>query len=226
MISTETLLMLFDTMKGSVTVKLSADARQSLEVATAEYQTQIQAVAPYLAARGISEEAAVGHRLGYVGHPKIGHEQYTGRLAIPYVTPMGGVVDLRFRSITDDDSPKYLSRPGADSTLYNVGAFDVDTDVIAICEGEMDTIIAHSMCGIPAVGVPGAQGWKNWYARAFADYRQVLVLADGDQQGRDMGKRIASVIDVATVVSMPDGMDVNSTFLAEGPDGVRKRVGL
>lgn len=207
-------------------MKLSADARQSLEAATVEYQTQVALAGPYLAARGISEEAARGHRLGYVGHPMIGHEQYVGRLSIPYATPMGGVVDLRFRSLESDEGPKYLSRPGTDSTLYNVGAFEVDTDVIAICEGEMDTIIAHSMCGIPAVGVPGAQGWRPWYARAFADYRQVLVLADGDQQGRDMGKRIASVIDVATVVSMPDGMDVNSTFLAEGPDGVRKRVGL
>lgn len=206
-------------------MKLSADARQSLEAATVEYQTQVHLAGPYLAARGISEEAAVGHRLGYVGHPMIGHEQYVGRLAIPYVTP-AGVVDIRFRSLESDDGPKYLSRPGVDSTLYNVTAFEVDTDVIAICEGEIDTIIAHSMCGIPAIGVPGAQGWKQWYARAFADYRQVLVLADGDQQGRDMGKRIASVIDVATVVSMPDGMDVNSTFLAEGADGVRKRVGL
>jgi DNA primase len=33
-------------------------------------------------------------------------------------------------------------------------------------------------------------------------------------------------IDVAVVVSMPDGMDVNEVFLNEGADGIRKRIGV
>lgn len=212
-------------MKGWGFVTLSVDARRSLEEATATYQFQIDAAGTYLAARGISRGSANTFRLGYVAEPMIGHEQYAGRLAIPYLTP-AGPVDLRFRAVRDDDTPKYLSRPGAESHLFNVLAFQQDDDVIAVCEGEMDTIIAHGECGIPAVGVPGANGWKPWYARAFADYRKVIVLCDGDQPGRDLGKKIAQQIDVATVVSMPDGLDVNEVFLAEGPDGIRKRVGL
>lgn len=212
-------------MKGSVSVTLSIDARNSLEEATGTYARQVAAAGPYLAARGIVEATANMFRLGFVAEPMIGHEQYAGRLAIPYLTP-NGPVDLRFRAIREDDSPKYLSRPGADSQLYNVLAFQADTDVIAVCEGEMDTIITAGECGIPAVGVPGANGWKSWYARAFADYRKVIVLCDGDQPGRDLGKKIAQQIDVAMVVSMPDGMDVNEVFLSEGPDGIRKRVGL
>lgn len=217
--------MLSATMKGVRIVKLSADVKNSLEAATETYSQQLHQVGQYLAARGISEEAAAGFRLGYVAQPMIGHEQYVGRLAIPYLTPTG-VVDVRFRALSDDQSPKYLSRPGSESTLFNVGAFTVDTDTMVICEGEMDTIIAHGVCGIPAVGVPGATNWKNWWARAFADYRRVVVLADGDQGGRDMGKKIAGVIDVTTVVVMPDGMDVNSTYLQEGVDGIRRRAGL
>lgn len=204
---------------------LSLDVRNLLAEATENYHAQVAAAATYLQARGISRQAASTHRLGYVAEPMIGHEQYVGRLSIPYLTP-SGPVDLRFRSMTDDGSPKYLSRPGAESNLYNVLAFQEDTDVIAVCEGELDTIIANSECGIPAVGVPGANGWKTWYARAFADYRRVIVLCDGDQPGRDLGKKIAQQIDVATVVSMPDGLDINDVFLAEGPDGIRKRVGL
>lgn len=217
--------MLSATMKGSVTGMLSADAKQSLEAATAQYQAQLEVVGPYLAARGISRNAAHTFRLGYAGQPMIGHEQYAGRLAIPYLTP-SGVSDLRFRSISDDGSPKYLSRPGAETHLYNVLAFSDDSDFIVVCEGELDTIITAGECGLPAVGVPGANGWRAWYARAFADYRRVIVLCDGDQPGRDLGKRIAQQIDVATVVSMPDGMDVNEVFLSEGSDGIRRRAGL
>jgi DNA primase len=90
----------------------------------------------------------------------------------------------------------------------------------------MDTIISHSMCGIPTIGLAGANAWKPWYARAFADYHKVFVLTDGDQPGRDLGKKIAQQIDVAVVVSMPDGMDVNEVFIRDGVEGVRGRIGL
>lgn len=204
---------------------LSLSARESLEEAVTLYAAQVDLAGAYLQSRGISREAASITRLGFVAEPMVGHEQYIGRLAIPFLTPTGAV-DVRFRSIGDDDSPKYLSRPGADTHLYNVLAFQEDSDVIAICEGEIDTITTMYQCWIPAVGLSGANSWKNWYPRAFADYRKVLVLCDGDQPGRDLGKKIAQQIDTATVVSMPDGQDVNSIYLAEGPDGIRKRVGL
>lgn len=204
---------------------LSVDARNSLAEATETYYAQVGVIAHYLQGRGIDGDAARIHRLGYVQDPMIGHEQYKGRLSIPYLTPTGAV-DLRFRAVNADESPKYMSRSGAEIHIYNVNAFQADSDVIAICEGEMDTIITHSMVGIPAVGMPGAQSWKNWYARAFADYRKVVVLTDGDTAGREMGKKIMQAIDVAVVVSMPEGMDVNEVFMQEGADGIRKRSGL
>jgi len=204
---------------------LSLDARRSLEQATEQYHSQVAHAGPYLASRGISAGTASTFRLGYVEAPMIGHEQYVGRLVIPYLTPTG-VVDVRFRAISDDSGPKYLSRPGAEATLFNVPAFQEDTDVIVVCEGELDTIITHGECGIPAVGVPGAANWRDWWHRAFHDYRRVVVLADGDSAGREMGKRIAQLIDVATVVVMPDGMDCNAVFLQEGPDGIKRRVGV
>ena len=90
----------------------------------------------------------------------------------------------------------------------------------------MDTITAHSLCGIPAVGLAGVNAWKPYYARAFLDYQRVLVLADGDQPGRELGKTIASVVEQTVVIQMPDGMDVNTVFLSEGPDGIRRRAGV
>jgi len=204
---------------------LSVDARKSLEQAAANYHFQLGVAKDYLRARGISKATADMYRLGVVANPIIGDEQYVGRIAIPYITPTG-VVDMRYRAMGNDDSPKYLSRPGAHDTMFSVTAFQHDSDVIAICEGEFDTMIVNGEVGVPAVGLSGANKWKNWYARAFQDYRKVLVLADGDQAGSDMGKRIAQSIDVAVVVSMPEGMDVTDVFLAEGADGIRRRVGL
>lgn len=204
---------------------LSVDARKLLDEATRVYHAQISLVTDYLRGRGISSEAASMFRLGYVSDPMIGHEQYMGRLAIPYLTPTG-TVDIRFRALREDDSPKYLSRPGAEGHLFGVLALQQDTDTMTICEGELDTIVATAECGIPAVGVPGSNGWKHWYGRAFSDYRRVIVLCDGDQAGRDLGKRVAQQIDTAVVIAMPDGMDVTDVYLAEGVDGVRKRAGL
>ena len=204
---------------------LSNDARLALETATETYSQQIDEAGRYLTSRGITKDAAAKHRLGFVSHPMIGHEDMIGRLSIPYVTP-SGVVEMRFRSIDPNTNPKYLSRVGAKSHMYNVNAFNETSDYIAICEGEMDAIMASTICGIPAVGVPGAQTWQASYRRAFQDYRKVFILADGDTAGQELAKKIAQAIDVAIVVSMPEGKDVNDIVMAEGPEGLRERIGL
>jgi DNA primase len=198
--------------------------KKSLAAAARKYHGSVDMVAPYLVARGVTQETASTFLLGYVNEPEIGHEQYQGRLAIPFITPTG-IIDIRFRSIDTDEGAKYLTRPGATSHLYNVLAFQEDTDVIAICEGEFDTMMA-CQSGVTAVGVSGANNWKDWYSRAFTDYRRVVILTDGDSAGREMGKRISQQIDTAVVVSMPDGMDVNEFVLEHGAEALRKRVGL
>ena len=204
---------------------LSNDARLALETATETYANQIDEAGRYLTSRGITKEAAQKHRLGFVSHPMIGHEEMVGRLSIPYVTP-AGVVEMRFRSIDPNTNPKYLSRVGSKSHMYNVGALNERSAFIAICEGEMDAIVASTICGIPAVGVPGAQTWQSSYRRAFQDYRKVFILADGDAAGQELAKKIAQAIDVAVVVTMPEGKDVNDIVMEEGPEGLRERIGL
>mgnify|MGYP006267635059 CR=1 FL=1 len=206
---------------------LSQSLRQSLEQAAKTYQEALFQHAPamqYLEGRGITADVAGMFRLGYVNEPVLGDEQYVGRLAIPYVTP-SGVIDIRYRALGAME-PKYMSRPGVTGHLYNVGALQHDSDVIALCEGEMDTIITQSRAGIPAIGVPGANAWKPHFARVLGDYNRIVLLCDGDQPGRDWGKRIAQALENAVVVSMPDGMDVNEVFLKEGPESIRKRAGL
>lgn len=205
---------------------ISLDAKIELGLSADDYASQMTPeLAQYLMARGITREAATAHKIGYVGVPRVGHERYRGRISIPYITPTC-VNEIRFRTLVDSSEPKYLSRDGADSHLYNVGAFQTDSDFIAISEGEFDTVIANSVCGIPTVGLAGANAWKPFYRRAFTDYHKVFVLTDGDQAGWDLGKKIATALDVAVVVSMPDGMDLTDVYMEEGSDGIKKRLGL
>lgn len=206
--------------------KLSVSQKKYLEKAADVYHSQIDAGgAAYLMGRGIGREVAATYLLGSVVEPLVGDDDYAGRLAIPYIT-RAGVVDIRYRALVPEQTPKYLSRSGAQSKLYNVTALLKNSDTIAICEGEIDAITMDALVGIPAVGVPGANNWRRHFSLLFEDYSQVFIMCDGDQAGKEFGKKISSEIDGATVIHCPEGSDVNDLFIHEGAEGIRKRVGL
>lgn len=208
--------------------------KKLLEKAVSQYEASLEGsvASLYLTNRQITKEVARDFRLGFVENPLPGHEAYHGKLCIPYLTP-SGVVDVRFRTVPLDGDPgkattgaKYLSMPGAESRPYNLSALARPEQFIVICEGEFDTITAH-MCGIPSVGFPGAQSWKNSYWRLFR-YRRVAILADNDDhgEGHKFGMTIVKSVPRAVIISMPEKHDVNSFYIAEGREALRARVGL
>ena len=205
-------------------MRLSKSQKELLEKATESYAQNLQEIVPYLQSRGITEQTATMFRLGFVREPEMGHEPYVGKLAIPYLTPTG-VIDIRFRSLNSDGGPKYMSRPGATTHIYNINALSNDSDVLAICEGELDTVVA-TQAGFSAVGLPGANNWKSFYNRVLADWSKVVLLCDGDNAGREMAKHLSRELDNVFPVFMPEGQDVNDVYLAEGADGLRKRAGI
>lgn len=195
-------------------MKQSRSQKILLEKATSYYEAHLPLAEGYLAQRGITLEVAQQIRLGVVADPLPGQEQFTGRLAIPYLTPTGPV-DIRFRAMGPEE-PKYMGMTGHETRLYNVNALQVAGDFIAVCEGEIDTITLHYGCGIPAVGVPGVNAWKKHYGRLLADFEQIYVFADGDQPGSDFAKMLSKEYANVIIMQMPDGEDVNSMFLANG----------
>jgi len=205
-------------------MRLSKSQKELLEKATESYAQNLQEIVPYLQSRGITEQTAVMFRLGFVREPEMGHEPYVGKLAIPYLTPTG-VIDIRFRSLNSDGGPKYMSRPGATTHIYNINALSNDSDVLAICEGELDTVVA-TQAGFSAVGLPGANNWKSFYNRVLADWSKVVLLCDGDNAGREMAKHLSRELDNVFPVFMPEGQDVNDVYLTEGAEGLRKRAGV
>jgi DNA primase len=163
-------------------------------------------------------------RLGVVAEAEIGHEQFTGRLSIPYITKTG-VVDLRFRSLNPAVEPKYMGMTGAETKMYNVLDIERAGDFIGICEGEIDTLTLSSLVGIPCVGVPGANSWKKHYTRLLADFERVFVFADGDQPGKEFATSLARELPV-TIIQLPDGQDVNSMYVQEGSSYFHQKVGI
>jgi DNA primase len=203
-------------------VKQTTLQKELLGRATEKYGASIYRAEDYLKNRGIPIEVARLASLGVVEEPEVGHEQYIGRLAIPYVTKTG-VVDLRFRSLNPAVEPKYMGLTGAETKMYNVLDIEKANNFIGVCEGELDTVTMSGCVGIPCIGVPGANSWKKHYTRLLADFERVFVFADGDQPGTEFARALARELPV-TIIQLPDGHDVNSMYVQEGADYFHSRV--
>jgi DNA primase len=205
---------------------LSASSKMALEEATARYSQALPAAVEYLRERGISLVTAERFRLGVVADPITGHEQYEGRLAIPYLGAMGygHPTGIRFRALNGEE-PKYLGIGGAATRLFNLNAIVTAGDSIHITEGELDAIIL-TQAGYHAVGVPGANAWKRHHPRLFAGFNKVFIWGDGDKAGQSFSRTVFESVDTGIIVGMPVGKDVNDLYLAEGEAGLHRALGL
>lgn len=208
-------------------MKLTESQRSFLWEATTRYRNALPGspAAEYLASRGIGTEAAP-FGLGYVEDPLPGHEYYRGCLAIPYLRYSDwrgwSVASLRFRRL-DGGSPKYMTVAGDRPRLYNTVAMNRYSRDIAITEGEIDAITAE-LAGVPTVGVPGATMWKPYFRELFLGYRNVNILADGDEPGMEFATSVAKTLPNARIIPMPDGEDVNSLVNSQGKEALLERI--
>jgi DNA primase len=176
-------------------------------------------VLSYLESRGLGPDVVRGALLGLVADPDPAHEQYRGRLSIPFLTPTG-VVAIRFRCLKDhvcEGHGKYEGVAGATTHLYNVQALHDATTEIGIAEGELDALVATS-AGLPTVGCVGASSWKPFYYRLFDDFQQVYVLGDGDSAGRKWAAGLVSNIPGAVSRVQPADSDVTTHVLEVGAE--------
>jgi len=203
-------------------MRLSNSQRQFLLQATEQYAKHIHLADPYLETRNLSAEEVSRFHLGVVKDALPGHEPYTGRLAIPYITP-SGVVDIRFRSMHGEE-PKYMGLPGAVTSMFNAQTVLTSDDYIVVTEGEIDCITVAVKTKHPAVGIPGANNWKSFYRNILDDFDTVIVLADGDAPGLDFGKKISRELGNVNIIQMPEGHDVNSIVIQEGAEYIDERI--
>ena len=101
------------------------------------------------------------------------------------------------------------------------------TTTVYFCEGEKDTDALHALGLLGTTCSEGApNGWRDELARWFKD-RNVVVLPDNDDVGRELARKVAKalfgVAAAVKVVELPDlkqGQDV-SDFLARDRAGVK-----
>ena len=104
--------------------------------------------------------------------------------------------------------------------------YSLSSEYIAICEGELDTIVASAILGIPAVGVPGVQAWKPHFTRMFSGYGRVYIVGDNDikedgsNPGAEFSRMVAQEVSNSTIVSLPAGMDLNDLYIESQVEAV------
>lgn len=217
--------------------RLSESQRSFLRAATSRYHQALPGSPGerYLETRGLMFPSICDDvdrfRLGYVADPLPGHEMHRGMLAVPYLRWSQdhgwAVVSIRFRCIEDHDHKghgKYMTEAGDRPRLFNTLALLRDSPSVVITEGEIDAITAQ-VCGVPAVGVPGAQAWQPWFREPFLGYESVFVIADGDDAGMKFARSVAKTLPNAKVIPCPPGEDVNSLVTTRGKGALLDRLG-
>lgn len=213
---------------------LPVERRQALTARANAYASQVDKAMPYLLDRGISKPVAEMFNLGYGLRDE---NDYEARLTIPYVTP-AGVVHIKYRCVNPShhdgdkhahaDCPKYLYEAGGTQHhLYNAQVLIHSADTVVLTEGELDAVCVQAYCGLPAVAFPGVDSWTahpHW-ALCFEGVSEVIVVADGDEQGRKAAQRVAKSIGMAArIVEMPIGFDSNKYIAGQGAQAFIERL--
>jgi DNA primase len=202
---------------------LSDSQREALEEAVSSYQAALtRDAARYLHGRGIDQATASTFRLGVVREPFPGHSRFVGFLAIPYLDANGKPLTVRFRCLQSHDHRssghgKYMSIPEDPARVFNIPAIHQAKDEIHVCEGEIDAITLN-MIGLPAVAIPGAQGWRPHHRRMLAGFSRVWVWGDPDDAGAQFTQKVTASLRQAKGVRLHD--DVNATYMAGGAESL------
>lgn len=157
-------------------------------------------------------------RLGYVSPDTApdGWQRYAGRISFPYINAKGDVIWLKFRSgpETPPEADKYAQEPGGGVHLYNTQALRAPGDLLALVEGEMDTVTGTAL-GIPTVGIPGVGGWEDYFPRCLQGWGRVVMFYDNDKPGRGLVKLIKKSMPDIIPLAPPGGHhDLNEAFVA------------
>lgn len=141
---------------------------------------------------------------------------FTGRIVIPYIN-RENVVTLRGKKIGGNT----IATQGASLGLFGVDNVRTQEGDVYVCEGEFDTMYLDQL-GYPAVGIPGADTFKEEWATWFEGVRRVFVVLDADDAGRKGAEKVKSVLGAKTrlvELPLPDGedtTDIQEFFIRDG----------
>lgn len=168
----------------------------------------------------------LGHNVDGLDHDKVGY------ISLPFVSAYNVVTGIRFRNKPGGFGPRYTAPAKQESGIFNVSEVTKGGDWIVVTEGEVDCMTLWQ-CGIPAVGIPGANAWKSYFGTVFEGFDNVIITADQDGKGdvqkadgpptgsAQFVKKVTESVESPVVYRFPDGFDVNSYYLEHGAEGLR-----
>jgi len=189
-----------------------------------------QGLTNFLGARGFSPEQGV--QAGLLSQNDRGkiYDRFRGRLIFPIQNLSGQVIAFGGRILTDGE-PKYLN--SSDTPIYKkgdhlYGLFQARQAMTRskraiLTEGYMDVLALHQFGYTDACGVLGTALTQDQVKRVAGFCSRMYLVFDGDTAGRKAALRSAEMIlqygTKCSVVSLPDGEDVDSLLQKSGAAG-------
>jgi hypothetical protein len=111
---------------------------------------------------------------------------------IPYADQDGEQVATRYR-ISPGGDDKFRWERGSKTTLYGLHKLEEahDAGYVLLVEGESDCHTAWYR-GLPAVGVPGVDNWRDEWAEHLNGISKIFVVVEPDKAGKKLWRSLVS----------------------------------
>jgi hypothetical protein len=139
-------------------------------------------------------------------------------VAMPYRDADGKEAGVRFRSSMEKHSNPFTWRKGSRLVLY--GAWRLpefsNRDFVCVIEGESDTqtLWLHKL---PALGLPGANSWKEEWAEHFEGFQRIYVFLEPDKGGEAVLRWLTNskIRNRVRLVRLRNAKDVSELYLKD-----------
>lgn len=150
------------------------------------------------------------------------------RLVIPFKDEEGDIVFFQTRRVFDwDDKPNYLSKLGADKTLYGIDKVDSNMDTVFLFEGPIDSFFVKNGLGVAGINKGHFSFTKTQKSQlqSLSLYKKIWVLDSQWIDATAREKTISLLETGETVFIWPKkyGMkykDLNELCVANGLDQI------
>jgi hypothetical protein len=111
---------------------------------------------------------------------------------IPYADQNGEQVATRYR-ISSGGDDKFRWQKGSKTTLYGLHKLEEahEAGYVLLVEGESDTLTSWYR-GLPAVGVPGVDNWRDEWAEHLNGISKIFVVVEPDEAGKKLWRTLVS----------------------------------
>lgn len=172
----------------------------------------------WLNARGISDSTIESFNLSDTNHYLLGEET----LVIPVNHPDGEFSFNKYRRspFGVQEGAKYMYDKGSRTQLFGADKLESLPDVdVVITEGELDTLVLHSMNIYSVSSTGGAMSFQEEWVGLLDDCN-VFICYDNDDAGAKGAVRTLEMLPNAKVIFIPEQPDVKdiSDFVAKGGD--------